>query len=142
MLRSKITEREKLKVIAVDLDDTLCTRPKDVEHLKARKYDYCTPIPEMIKVVNELYPTYRIIVYTARGMLTFDRDQNKIYEKLYTLTYEQLLEWGLKFDQLIMGKLHYDIMIDDKVINTLNIKSATDVKEALNDQIYNLSRRQ
>jgi len=43
---------------------------------------------------------------------------NLIYENLYELTYNQLLDWGLKFHRLVMGKISYDVLIDDKVINS------------------------
>jgi len=32
-------------------------------------------------------------------------------------TKDQLEEWGAKYHELIMGKLYYDLYIDDKVIN-------------------------
>ena len=42
------------KIFAFDLDDTLCYRPKDIEHLGGDKYHQCKPIQEMIDRSSEL----------------------------------------------------------------------------------------
>lgn len=111
------------KVIAVDLDDTLCFRPKEVEHLGADKYKHCKPINENIEYVNALYDKgHTIVIYTARGMFTYNFDVSKIYSNLYTPTLNHLEEWGVKFHQLIMGKYPYDYLLDDKAIELSNIE--------------------
>lgn len=105
------------KIFAFDLDDTLCYRPKEVEHLGGDKYHHCKPIDEMIELSNSLYDKGHIIyIYTARGMKTFDGDIKMIYEKLYDLTLNHLNEWGVKHHGLFMGKIHYDLLIDDKAM--------------------------
>jgi hypothetical protein len=101
------------KIFAVDLDDTLCVRPKDVEGIK--KYSYCTPIITTIERINTLYEEgHHIIIYTARGMSQFKGNSHDVYSNLYELTKQQLDTWGVKYHQLVMGKLHYDMLIDDK----------------------------
>ena len=77
------------KIFAFDLDDTLCYRPKDVEHLGGDKYHHCKPIQEMIDISN----------------------------KLYDLTLSHLKEWGINHHGLFMGKLHYELLIDDKAMD-------------------------
>jgi hydroxymethylpyrimidine pyrophosphatase-like HAD family hydrolase len=68
------------KIIAFDLDDTLCSRPKNLEHLGPEKYNYCTPIQPTIDVLNKLYDQGNIIyIYTARGMGQFDGNVQKTY---------------------------------------------------------------
>ena len=37
---------------------------------------------------------------------------------LFELTEKQLKEWGCKYHELIMGKPHADLFIDDKGINS------------------------
>lgn len=104
-----------MKIIAVDLDDTLCARPRNLDHLGAEKYHHCTPLNENIKKINKLYDEGNtIIIYTARGMSQFNGDVSVVYSKLYELTKSQLLEWQVKFHRLVMGKIHYDMLIDDK----------------------------
>lgn len=111
------------KIIAVDLDDTLCERPNDVEGLGVNKYKTCTPIQSMIDLVNKLHDDgHTIIIYTARGMTTFHGDVDLIYIKLYNQTINDLNRWGVKFHQLVMGKLHYDLLIDDKAACFDNIE--------------------
>ncbi len=106
------------KIYAFDLDDTLCYRPKDIEHLGGDKYHHCKPIKEMIDLSNSLYDKgHTIYIYTARGMKTFDGDVKLIYEKLYDLTLKCLDEWGVRHHGLFMGKIHYDLLIDDKAMD-------------------------
>jgi hypothetical protein len=112
----------KQKTIAFDLDDVLCYRPNGYEHLGPDKYDYCEPYIENINLVNSLYDDgYKIVIYTARGMSQFNGNIVDIYTHLFTRTNEQLNLWGLKYHQLIMGKIHYDVLVDDKVLNSYNI---------------------
>jgi len=108
----------KLKTIAFDLDDVICYRPNGYEHLGPQKYDYCQPNLEVIDFINDLYEEGgKIIIYTARGMSQYKGNVPLIYSELYTKTINQLDFWGLKYDQLIMGKIHYDVLVDDKVLN-------------------------
>jgi len=108
----------KLKTIAFDLDDVICYRPNGYEHLGPRKYDYCQPNLEVIDLINDLYEEgSKIVIYTARGMSQFNGNVPLIYSELYTKTINQLNAWGLKYDQLVMGKIHYDVFVDDKALN-------------------------
>ena len=106
------------KILAFDLVDTLCFRPESVENLGVDKYQHCKPIQEMIDISNSLYDKgYIIYIYTARGMKTLDGDIKQIYDVLYPITLESLKKWGIKHHGLIMGKLHYDLLIDDKAVS-------------------------
>ena len=116
----------KQKTIAFDLDDVLCHRPNQFENLGPSKYNYCIPNDEMIELVNSLYDDgHKIVIYTARGMSQFNGNVTEIYSQLYIKTLKHLDEWGLKYHQLVMGKIHYDVLIDDKVVNSLNITKET-----------------
>ena len=60
-----------------------------------------------------------IIYFTARAMGRFaDLPHSvasvKAKEVLFELTKQQLEEWGVKYNELIMGKPHADYFIDDK----------------------------
>jgi histidinol phosphatase-like enzyme len=112
----------KQKIIAFDLDDVICSRQEGYENLGPLKYSYCQPYEETIELINSLYDDgYKIIIYTARGMSQFAGNIIEIYTKLYNLTNEQLKSWGVKYHQLVMGKIHYDVLIDDKALNSHNI---------------------
>lgn len=112
----------KQKIIAFDLDDVLCHRSNQFENLGPLKYSYCIPNKKMIELVNSLYDDgHKIVIYTARGMTQFNGNVIEIYGQLYTKTLNNLDEWGLKYHQLVMGKIHYDVLVDDKVLNSNNI---------------------
>ena len=92
-----------MRVIYVDIDETICTTPK------SRDYNDALPVTENIKKINKLYDEGNTIVYwTSRG----SRKQINWYE----LTYKQLNEWGAKFHELRVDKPYYDLFIDDKTL--------------------------
>ena len=94
-----------------DLDQTLCIT-------EGNQYSLSKPIYERIEIVNCLYSDSQdITIYTSRGMNSFNGDIEKCYNEYYVLTLNQLQDWGVKFDRLILGKRSYDFFIDDKAIN-------------------------
>ena len=124
------SNKQKAKIIAFDLDDVLCTRTSNKGDI--RKYLSCSPVQKMIDICNECYDSgYEIIIYTARGMTSQGGDVSKIYHNLYELTKDQLIKWGVKHHKLVMGKQHYDLLIDDKDSFSGNISSVTDIEQAI-----------
>ena len=112
----------KLKTIAFDLDDVICYRPKDIEHFGINKYDFCVPDKNVVELVNKLYADGNtIVIYTARGMSQCEGNVDKVYELLYDKTINCLKNWDVKYHKLVMGKIHYDVLIDDKAINSVGI---------------------
>jgi hypothetical protein len=97
------------KTFVFDLDKTLCNTPED--SLGAPIYKSSTPIVDRINKVNKLYKDgNKIIIDTARG--------SNSGVDYYDLTYNQLNEWGLKFNILRTGiKFSSDFYIDDKALN-------------------------
>jgi len=92
-----------MKIIYVDIDETICTSPS------SRKYAEAIPIKENIEKINRLYDKGNTIVYwTSRG----SRKQINWYE----LTKAQLTEWGAKYNELRVDKPYYDLFIDDKTL--------------------------
>jgi mannose-6-phosphate isomerase-like protein (cupin superfamily) len=87
----------------IDLDNTLC-------YTENSNYIGCVPIYDRIKKVNALKEEgHYIVIWTARGA-TSGIDHS-------VLTKKQLKDWGVKYDELMMNKPHYDIYIDDKSFN-------------------------
>lgn len=108
------------KTIAFDLDDVLCVRTSNIGDIE--KYNSCQPIEKMISLCNQCHEAgYKVVIFTARGMSTQKGNVHDVYSKLYRLTVEQLSLWGVKYDQLVMGKIHYDILIDDKALNSEDV---------------------
>ena len=123
-----------MKTIAFDLDDVICWHHSDYDKLGIGKYRHCEPIESGVDLVNEYYDKgYKIIIYTARGMGIYNGDVNLVYENLYDLTHSHLIEWKVKFHRLVMGKLSYDLLIDDKAISSY-LAPRERVDEFLDDQ--------
>tara|TARA_R100000152_G_C6777385_1_gene207204 strand:- start:1243 stop:1536 length:294 start_codon:yes stop_codon:yes gene_type:complete len=92
-------------IIYIDIDETICNNSED------RDYSKAIPILTNIQKANKLYDEGNTIVYwTARGTTT-GIDWTEVTEK-------QLKKWGVKYHDLKLGKPHYDLFIDDKVLNT------------------------
>jgi len=89
----------------VDIDETICRYEGN------RNYPEAVPMQDRIDKINALYDAGHTVVYwTARGSVTgIDWTE---------LTKNQLETWGAKHHDVILGKPHYDIFIDDKVINS------------------------
>ena len=99
-----------------DIDGTICT-PGDC---KSCQYEGATPKKERIAAVNKLYDEGHHIIYmTARAMgrnkhLSNDEAKKVAMEVVGPLTKMQLDIWGCKYHELIFGKPHADMFIDDK----------------------------
>jgi hypothetical protein len=102
------------KRYCIDIDGTICSPTV------GRDYHKAEPWQDRIKVLNKLYDEGNYIIYfTARAMGRFaDQPHSvasvKAKEVLFELTRQQLEEWGVKYNELIMGKPHADFFIDDK----------------------------
>ena len=96
-----------MKVIYVDIDETICRRETSVDFGVTHDYSKAKPIQENIDKINKLYDEGNKIVYwTARG----SRKQIDWTE----LTKNQLEEWGAKYNELRVDKPFYDLFIEDK----------------------------
>jgi len=90
--------------IYVDIDNTICIM-KDSDGVT--KYEKAIPLPDRIAYMNALKDAgHRITYWTARGGHS-GLDHTEI-------TKRHLAEWGVKHDELRMGKPSYDLLIDDK----------------------------
>jgi histidinol phosphatase-like enzyme len=97
-----------MKVIYVDIDETICTTPD------SREYENAKPIYSNISKINKLYDEGNTIVYwTSRG----SRKQINWYD----LTKSQLDSWGVKYHEVRVDKPYYDLFIDDKTITIENL---------------------
>ena len=96
-----------MKVIYVDIDETICRRENSKDFGVVHDYTKAQPIKENIEKINKLYDEGNTIVYwTARG----SRKQIDWTE----LTTRQLNEWGAKYNELRVDKPFYDLFIEDK----------------------------
>ena len=94
----------------IDIDGTVCNNTYG-------DYESAKPYEDRIKKINKLFENGdEIVFFTARGMNSLNGDIKKVYDKYYEFTDKQLLSWGLKYHQLILGKPSADLYIDDKGI--------------------------
>jgi len=106
-----------LKIIAFDIDETLCTISKKNQK-KLNKYYFSRPLNKNIKLLNKLYQKgHYIKLYTSRGMTRYKKNVKKIKNKYEKLTKNQLIKWKVNYHELIFGKENYDIIVDDKSVN-------------------------
>jgi capsule biosynthesis phosphatase len=103
--------------ICFDLDGTLCTIRKEAECYSEVK------VREEIKrfLLQRKAEGHYIIIYTARGMNTFDGNVGKINAKLVPLTLKWLENNKIPYDEIYFGKPSADWYIDDKAINVDNL---------------------
>ena len=101
----------KQKVLAFDIDGVICqTIGNDYKNSKPNK--------KAIEKINHLYDTgNKIIVFTARFMGRTNNNYQEAYQLGYKFTLNQLKSWNLKFNELILGKPSFDLLIDDKAFN-------------------------
>jgi len=91
-------------IYCFDLDETLC-ETVGMDYAKSK------PLLSRIAMVNSLYRSGNTIkIHTARG--------SKTGIDWRPLTESQLVEWGVSYHELHMGKPFADLYIDDKAVNT------------------------
>lgn len=96
--------------VCFDIDGTLCSNTEG-------RYHEARPFPEVIAEVARMHRDgHRVILYTARGSTT-GIDWRE-------LTVRQLKEWGVPYDELVLGKPTADVYVDDRAINTTDWKRA------------------
>lgn len=95
-------------IYVFDIDGTIC------ETING-DYKRSRPMQKRINKINELYDKGHCIIFqTARGMGRSNNNVVWCYKKFYDFTKKQLDEWGVKYDDLYMGKPAGDMYIDDK----------------------------
>jgi hypothetical protein len=106
------------KDIYVDIDNTIC-------RTEGMDYSDAIPIPKNIEYINELYDSnsYTITYWPARGVKTGISHID--------LTIKQFKKWGVKYHFLKLTKPPFDLLIDDKAINSIWGWSPSAVNEVL-----------
>lgn len=90
--------------VCFDLDGTLCTNTYGA-------YDEAEPFPWAIERLNALAEAgHRIVVFTARGTAT-GIDWREV-------TQNQLDRWGVRYDDLQLGKPSAAVYVDDRAVHT------------------------
>ena len=91
-----------------DVDGTVCNTTEG-------DYDNSEPKKDRIEIINRLYDDGHTIIFaTARGMGRSENSSAYAHAAFYDLTRMQLINWGVKFHELFLGKPAGDVYIDDK----------------------------
>ena len=90
-----------------DIDGVICTTYK-------KNYTKAKPKKKVIALINNLYKKNYIIIFTSRYMGRNNDNVAKAKKQGYRKTYMQLIDWGLKFHELRLGKPSFDVFVDDK----------------------------
>ena len=86
-----------------DIDGTLCSQ-------ESGDYLLAQPFEHRVEAVNRLFDEgHEIILFTARG--------SKSGLDWSSKTEEQIRSWGLRHHELLLGKPHADLYIDDKALH-------------------------
>lgn len=97
-------DTDNTKTVCFDLDGTLCTNTYG-------EYDTAEPFPWAIERLNALAEAgHRIVVFTARGTAT-GIDWTDV-------TRGQLDSWGVRYDDVKLGKPSADVYVDDRAVHT------------------------
>jgi CMP-N,N'-diacetyllegionaminic acid synthase len=101
------------KTFCFDIDGIIATL------VPVSNYNTAKPQSDVIRIVNYLYDMgHQIVLFTARGSAT-GLDWQLVTEK-------QMLEWGVKYHQLLFGKPAADYYVDDKLITIDQLKESID----------------
>ena len=92
-----------MKRLCFDLDGVICTT-KNSDYKKSK------PKIKIIELINKLYISNYIIIFTSRYMGRSNEKVNLAKKKGYKFTKQQLIDWGLKFHKLKFGKPSYDVL--------------------------------
>lgn len=100
--------RKTKKTLCFDIDGTICTQTTG-------DYSKAKPFKDARNKINQLFDNgNKIIFFTSRYMNRYSGNRDLIYKIGYDFTYNQLVKWGFKFDELHMCKPLYDKIFDDK----------------------------
>lgn len=104
------------RIILCDLDNTICV-PRDSDD-PAVKYGQAVPIVDVIEQLRRARAMgFKIVIYTARGMLTMggDVDEARRYAEPWTL--EWLAQNDVPYDRIQWGKPSSCVIFDDLALH-------------------------
>lgn len=104
------------QTLVVDLDDTICF-PLHGKKDSYEKYGMAAPNDPMIKSLRLAKEKgFRIIIHTARRMVTHNGDINKIVDDIGKITTDWLAKYNVPYDEIVWGKPYGVYYIDDKAM--------------------------
>lgn len=97
--------------VCIDLDGTICETKR-----VGQSYEDVLPNPGVVEALNLLAQSHYVIIYTARNMVTHSGNLGKINKHQARITMDWLDKYNIPYDEILFGKPHYDVFIDDKAM--------------------------
>jgi capsule biosynthesis phosphatase len=105
-----------MKTLIVDLDDTICF-PNHQATNTYDKYFLARPNIDFILSLHKAkHLGYKIIIHTARRMLTHNGDIDAIIKDVGFITERWLEIYRVPYNELVFGKHYAEYYIDDKAL--------------------------
>lgn len=105
-----------MQTLVIDIDHTLCI-PNDSEKSTFEKYAKAKPITDVIDALHKARSKgYRIVLFTARRMVTHNGDINRVIEDVGDITINWLKEHDVPYDEIQFGKPYAVYYVDDKAM--------------------------
>jgi capsule biosynthesis phosphatase len=98
--------------ICIDLDGVIC-------HLREPDQSYADlePVAGAVERIAALRAAgHYVIIQTARHMKTCDGNVGKVVARQGLVTLEWLDRHGVEFDEIVFGKPHADVYLDDNAV--------------------------
>lgn len=119
--------KEKPLRLCFDLDGTICETKKP-----GQDYANVSPLPGAVEALQDWkFRGHTIIIYTARNMVTYQDNLGQIIAKQVPIIVEWLNKHGIPFDEIIVGKPHADIFVDDAAYKHIDWSDTAQAIEAL-----------
>lgn len=115
--------------ISIDLDGTICTNKQGDE-----TYADVVPLPGAVEALRKLKEDgHYIIIHTARHMRTCEANIGLVLARQGKILFDWLSKWDIPYDEILFGKPHADVFIDDKGLQFHNWNQAiSELKERFN----------
>jgi dTDP-glucose pyrophosphorylase len=99
-------------------------------------YNNPKPIKNNVKILNNLFiDGHKIILHTARGMVSYNNDMDAIVENVLPHILSVLKECGIPYHEIHLGKPYADYYVDDKSISIYNnFEKATGVYNGIGNK--------
>ncbi len=110
--------------ICFDLDGVICNQ------VVKGYYWGSVPNNEVVDLIQRLHKQgHTIIIHTARKMNTYKGNVGRVQATIGQLTFDQLNNWQVPYDEIYFGKPAAELYIDDKACL---YKSAEQLEEEIN----------
>ncbi len=94
--------------LVFDFDGVICV-------FGAKDYSKAIPYENAVKHINQVFSEgWYVVICTARYMLRCKGDLKEVYRKGYTEASVWLRKFGVKFNELVLGKPSADLYTDDR----------------------------